>query len=464
MKKKTEIRGIEAIAGYEDEKRELLKIIRLFKGYDKYSKEGIVLPRGLILQGPPGCGKTLMASVLANECDVPFYKFDSLDDDPAKTTASLKKMFDQAESTGEPSIIYIDEIDSIVSSYSYETDASKKTTKFLMTKLDGLSKNSQNVMVIASTNHYTDIPEELLRSGRFDKKIKIDFPDYDARKKILEMYMNGHKLFSSLNVGLLASKLQGMSGADIKTLVNNALIEYIDEGRELVVNDFERIINEMQFETIGKAWHKKTNAIKVLAHEMGHAITCYAIRDMCSSVSAIQYGRTNGFTRFTKSRYSPVQVEEESLGVLTKQELLDEICISLGGMAAEKLFFGEYTTGVGMDFDESVAIMKTAVKYGFMGMRFVGIDFDDPTSDKLHENFERIKGKTIAKQCKRAYNLLKKNECLCKFLILKALLNSNAFTESDMKTYLGEYESDRKSIDAKMKSVRIDKMGDEDDE
>lgn len=284
---------LDSIAGYNEEKEELKKIINLIKNYDRYKEMGIQVPRGIILQGPPGCGKTLMANVIANECEVPFFQF-SAGDDGEKVLKELKKVYAEAERQ-TPSIVYLDELIELVTNRRFASDTSRACLQFLLTKLDG-SQKGMGVMTIASTNMYDDLPPSLLRSGRMDKKLKIDLPDAESREKILKFYTNKFALFDKLNLKILAIKLNGMSGADIKTLVNNALIEYIDQKEFVDVDDFTKLVNEMNFETVGKRWKSIKNLKRTLAHEVGHSLVGWVLEGNHGSISALKYGETAGFT------------------------------------------------------------------------------------------------------------------------------------------------------------------------
>ena len=294
---------LDNICGYEAEKREVRNIITLLNDHKKYSKQGVNIPRGLIFQGPPGTGKTLFAKAIANECNYGF--FIAFEDDCGENTLdTLKKAFNKAEEYSKknksPSLVYIDEIDKLVFTNAYGElvdDKAREATRYLLQKLDE-SDFKNKILIIASTNSYGRIPDALLRSGRFDKKFLINLPDVESRKAILQFYINNHPLFKNIDVTTLALKTNGMSGADLKTLINNTLIEYIANKSEIELNDFIKIINEMNFETIGKKWKDAKSALEVLAHEVGHLIVDWEIRGRKSwgNISALKYGNTAGHT------------------------------------------------------------------------------------------------------------------------------------------------------------------------
>lgn len=469
-----EVRNMDSIAGYEFEKRELMKLIKLFKNYDEYEKKGIKIPRGLILQGPPGTGKTLMASALANVCDVPFFMLDDSigDSCESETLSNLKKLFDEAEKK-TPSIVYIDEIDSITSSFELTTDETERITKFLLTKLDGCSDSDKQVMVIASTNSYHDLPDALIRSGRFDKQIRIDLPTIRDREKILALYMKGHSMFDGINLHNLALRIRGLSGADIKTLVNNALIEYVDEKTSLTVDDFDKLINQIQFGTIGKTWAGKESSLKVLAHEVGHALIMKFVAHKNCSIAAIKYGDLGGFTKEESVEYEtvntkdvPVPIDwpespdsEESSSQMTKINYLNDICVDFGGKAGEKVFLGDYANGVGSDMTNAISAVYSMATNGMLGNWLIGANNIAYESELTKLKFERTRKRIFDKQYARAIKTIKKHKNLGKFIISKAFDNDCVLSVTELNSVIKEYDENKTKIDAYMKYVDVMDLG-----
>ena len=305
------------ICGYKEEKKEVNNIITLLKNYESYEAKGVVIPRGIIFQGPPGTGKTLFAKAIANECGYAFNSSysDSLEEN---TLDTLKQAFAEAEKTSlktkQPALVYIDELDKLVYTDSDGdlTDSdSREAVRFLLQKLDENSKENR-VLIIASTNNYYRIPDALLRSGRFDKKFLIDLPDAESRKEILEFYINGHPLFRNIDVKSLALKTSGMSCADLKTLINNTLLNYIVDKETIVLDDFIKIINEMNFETLGKKWSSKVMSLEVLSHEVGHAIIEYKLTGKWPNISALRYGDMAGHVETCEDFEEELEYEDES--------------------------------------------------------------------------------------------------------------------------------------------------------
>ena len=445
---------MDSIAGYEEEKAELTKVINLIRNYEKYKDMGIQVPRGIVLQGPPGCGKTLMARVIATECGVPCFPFKA-GADGSKVLGELKKVYSDAEKQ-TPSIVYLDELTELVTNRRFASDTSRACLQFLLTKLDGVHKG-MGVLTIASTNAYDDLPTALLRSGRMDKKVKIGLPDAKSREEILKYYAKGYPLFDELNTKILAVKLGGMSGADIKTLMNNALIEYVDHKAHVDVEDFTKLVNEMNFETIGKRWKSIKNIKKILAHEIGHSLVGWVLEGNHGSISALKYGDTAGFTSFTPS----VEAAEDEFGdeelkfVLNKKAAENQFCIGLGGMAGELVYYGTYDSGVSGDVSQFRSMHKELCESGVFGMKRVTYRWAED-SETLKVEEERHFIKEMDKALRRALRIVKRNKYLGRYLIDLAIEHDDALTEKQIEEGIEFYMENRKRLDAKYKSTSID--------
>ena len=442
------------IAGYDEEKAEILKIVKLLNNYKAYSAQGIYIPKGLILQGPPGCGKTLLAKAIAGECDIPFFSY-SPSEDGDDVLGGLKRIF-KAAKEHTPSIVYIDEINEIVTNRRYTSDVTRKALQFLLTRLDGFDSHT-GTLVIASTNCYDDLPRSLLRSGRMDKKIKIDLPNLPSRIAIVEHYTKNFEIFSTLNTKSLAVKLKGMSGSDIKTLINNALIEYIDEKDKIVVEDFAKLIASMHFETIGKRWSSKEVVTKILAHEVGHSLVGYILQGDHGSISAIKYDGVAGFTSF--GEMIETEEDEEKQEIMSKSVLLDEICVSLGGMAGELICYGEYDSGVNGDISHCEKLFDYGLESTLFGFEMLQPYWRGDNTDKFKNTYKKVRDKIFNAQLKRAKKIIKKNYGLCRFLIDKALENSDVLTEKQIDEIIKEYNGNKKVIDKTYKHSRLSLEG-----
>lgn len=446
------------VAGYEEEKEELRKIIKLLTDYKTYEEKGIYIPKGLILQGPPGCGKTLMVRAIASECNVPFFNFENNSgiDDVIK---DLETVFKDAEKQ-KPAIVYIDELDKLVTNRQFASDKSRAVVQYLLTKLDSINSTT-GIMVVASTNCYGDIPDSLLRSGRMDKKILIDYPDAKSRIEILKYYTSKNEIFKNLNIKNLAVKLQGMTGADIKTLVNNTLIEYVDTKAEITVDDFQKLINEMNFETIGKRWDNERILTKVLAHEVGHSLVGYFIDGNPGSITGIKYGATAGFTSFDEDE--PVSVSEgaEDLDITdddtnhTGKELLEAIRRCLGGMAAELVYYKEFDTGVASDLNIAENIFSSYIELGFAGLDKVPFYFrDDPQRDKNKRL--KLRGKILKRELRKAKHIIRKNKALGYYLINEALENDDALSNKEILAAIEYYKANKAKVKKEFKHYRLE--------
>lgn len=444
---------LDSIAGYNEEKEELKKIINLIKNYDRYKEMGIQVPRGIILQGPPGCGKTLMANVIANECGVPFFQF-SAGDDGEKVLKELKKVYAEAERQ-TPSIVYLDELIELVTNRRFASDTSRACLQFLLTKLDG-SQKGMGVMTIASTNMYDDLPPSLLRSGRMDKKLKIDLPDAESREKILKFYTNKFALFDKLNLKILAIKLNGMSGADIKTLVNNALIEYIDQKEFVDVDDFTKLVNEMNFETIGKRWKSIKNLKRTLAHEVGHSLVGWVLEGNHGSISALKYGNTAGFTSFSNKVEETVDEfgDEELQFTISEKDAFKQFCIGLGGMAGELVYYGSYDSGVSGDINQLRSLHKNLIEVGVYGFKHLTYRWADD-SEELKKVQERHFLKNLKKALRKSIRIVSKYKYLGRYIIDDAIEHDDALTERQIDDAIGYFKAHKKELIAKYRNSTL---------
>lgn len=457
---------LDNILGYKEEKEAVKKIINLLNNYDKYSKQGISIPRGLIFQGPPGTGKTLFAKAIAGECNYEFYTAFS-NDLEEETLSTLKKVFKSAEEntnkTKKPSLIYIDEIDKLTYTNTYgelvDKDA-RDATRFLLQKLDE-TKSTNKILIIASTNNYGKIPQALLRSGRFDKKILIELPDKESREQILKYYINNHPLFKNINIKTLALKTAGMSGADLKTLINNTLVEYITIKKHIDDKDFLKIINEMHFETIGKQWESPKMVKKILAHEIGHALVSGVLTGDYGTVSAIKYGDVQGSTQFCDDPYEEEDdlliVSEHSNKGDTAKSLINDIIVALGGMAAEKVLLNERSIGVlGGDSDNVSNLLSFLFESGVFGFKYTTTFCPAGShSEFFREKLRKIGVKLNKKYFNKACKIIKQNRLLAYYLIEEIHKNNDVLTTDEMNLRVAFYKENKKRIDKEFRNYKI---------
>ena len=447
------------ILGYEDEKESVKKIITLLTNYEKYSKQGVSIPRGLIFQGPPGTGKTLFAKAIAGECGYKFFTALKEDEDEEDALITLKSIFREAETyskkNNSPCLIYIDELDKITylsnNEELYDSDA-REATRFLLQKLDE-TKLKNKILIIASTNNYNRIPQALLRSGRFDKKILIDIPDFESRKEILKYYINDHPLFRDIDVRKLALKTSGMSGADIKTLINNTLVEYITIKDVLEEDDFIKVINEMHFETIGKKWNTSKKILKVLVHEVGHSVVSGVLTGNYGEISAIKYGDVGGSTNFYDDDLDDVDVERENID---RASIINDIIVAFGGMASEKIILHELSTGVYGDFTQVGNALRFLFDSGHYGFKFSQDIVRG--SEKTFIIRKRLADRLCEKYFKQCCNIIRTNKELIYYLIEEVHKNNDVLSQECVQTRVNYFNEHKKELIKKYKNTDIQKL------
>lgn len=447
------------IAGYKEEKEEITKLIKLLTDYKKYEKTGVYVPKGLILQGPPGCGKTLFAKAIANECNVPFLTFQA-ESDAKVSLEKLAKLFAQAKEH-TPSIIYIDEIDKLTSSRYLGSDSVRTVIQYLLTELDGLT-SSQGIMVIASTNYYGDLPESLVRSGRMDKKICIDYPNLESRIAILEHYIKKHRVFDNVNIKSLAIKIKGMSGADIKTLVNNALIEYIDTDKVLTVDDFVGLINQMNFDDIGRRWNSKNVVTKVLIHEAGHSIVNYFLTGTCGAISGIKYGESAGHTDLYEEfefdeddLFGIIEESEQESSNVSKKDLLNQIAALFAGIMAEKTFYGTYDSGGYSDIHTATRIYNDMANLFFLDSKYIGIDTERLNDPKVVHSYLKARDRVFKKQMKTCCRIINKYKYLIRYIVDEAMAHEDTLNSAQIRNCIEYYYSHKKELATKYKNSKL---------
>lgn len=450
---------LDNIRGYEEEKVEIRKLISLFKDYKKHSKKGIYIPKGIILQGPPGCGKTLLAKAIASECSLPFYNFQS-ELSAQETLKKLQATFEEA-SKKAPAIIYIDEIDKLVNNKYYTSDNSRMLTQYILTQLDGLNTAS-GVLVLASTNNYYDLPEALCRSGRMDKKFLIDYPDVNSIAEILKYYMACSDKFD-VDVDNLALKLKGLSGADIKALVNNTLIDCLDKDK-ITLDDFGKSVNELKFETIGKHWDNKKVLREVLIHEAGHSIVSYVLNGNHGSISGISYGDTGGSTSFDEEledwfdeddydAFGREQTNSNTKKLIekytrqTKSQYFESICIALGGLAAEEYFYKQHSVGVSGDLKAVDRLLITYFTCWFGKTELIPSDLlRDGLPDKYLSKYVKERAKLLNKAKRSALKIIKQNRELIIHLVNAAQSNNDVLSSEQVAATIKFYNENKTAL------------------
>ncbi|MDO5397773.1 MAG: ATP-dependent zinc metalloprotease FtsH [bacterium] len=433
------------VAGAVEEKAELEEVVSFLKNPQKFTDLGARIPKGILLVGPPGTGKTLLAKAVAGEADVPFFSMSGSDFVELYVgvgASRVRDLFEQAK-RHKPCIIFIDEIDAVGrkrgAGMGGGHDEREQTLNQLLVEMDGFGEN-EGVIMIAATNRPDILDPALLRPGRFDRQVVVNLPDVKGREEILQVHSKKKPMDDRVDFQKIARNTVGYSGADLENLMNEAaILAARRNGRAITEKD----IDEANLKVImgsEKRSRKVTDKDKKLTayHEAGHAILGKAIqKDMAiHKVTIIPRGRAGGFTMSTP-------VEDKSYQ--SKNEMLDEIVVLLGGRAAEDIWLDDISTGASNDIERATSIARQMVKkYGMSselgvvsydegGEVFIGRDFghsknysektaamiDDAVTSLLNKKYEEAK--TLLKEHKHQL------EAVAEELIVKETLDGEEF-------------------------------------
>ncbi len=341
------------VIGLEKQIDELQDIVRFLKNPEKYEEIGANLPRGVLIYGKPGVGKTYIARAIAGEAGVPFYETSASELQSkflGESEENIRRIFDEAERNA-PSILYIDEIDSIaVKRYSENSNRyAASILNQLLACMDGFTKDSK-VIVIAATNHIDTLDDALLRSGRFDRKIFIHEPDKEARFKLIEYYSQDKVMADEVDVGRLVDVTAGLTGADIKTIINEAALLAVRKGKQCI--DEDTIMEAYRTVMIGSennySMPSKENLMRTAIHEAGHAIVSNYFGQKVSEISIISRGTAAGYNLATPDEESEYNFDD----------LKHRIMNFLGGRAAEEHFYKDVSAGASDDLKKASTITK----------------------------------------------------------------------------------------------------------
>jgi len=348
------------VAGVDEAKKELEEIVDFLKHPDKYSKLGARTPNGVILVGPSGCGKTLLAKALAGESGVPFFSIagsEFMEMFVGIGAARVRDLFSAAKKNA-PSIIFIDEIDAIGRTRSIGImpahDEREQTLNQILVEMDGFAPNEQ-VIVVAATNRGDLLDPALLRPGRFDRKIVLDYPDIEGRKAILKIHAKGKLFNADVDWEKAAKRTVGFSGADLENMLNEAAILAARANKkEIFMEDLEEAATKVKLGPEKKRFQSDFDKKITAYHEAGHAIVTHFLPNMdpVHRISIVSLGAALGFTLIPPAKD---RLHE------TKTHLLQEISSMMGGRAAEKIVFNEITTGAANDFDQATSIARAMV-------------------------------------------------------------------------------------------------------
>ena len=355
----------EQVAGADEEKEELSEMVDFLKCPEKFSTLGARIPKGVLLVGPPGTGKTLLARAVAGEANVPFFSIsgsDFVEMYVGVGASRVRDLFDQAKKDA-PSVIFIDEIDAVGrhrgAGMGGGHDEREQTLNQLLVEMDGFEKN-QGVIVIAATNRPDILDPALLRPGRFDRQVRVGYPDTKGREAILKVHSKNKPLAPDVDLRVIANSTVGFVGADLENLLNEAaLLAARRNKKAITMAEIEEATVKVIVGTEKKS-HKMSDKEKKLTayHEAGHAISTYYLetQDPVSQVSIIPRGAAGGYT---------MSVPTEDKSYKTKNGMLDDIVVLLGGRVAEKLVLGDISTGASNDIERATKLAKSMVtEYG----------------------------------------------------------------------------------------------------
>jgi cell division protease FtsH len=409
------------VAGLEGAKEEIQEIVEFLRNPDKYTALGGKIPKGALLVGPPGTGKTLLAKAVAGEARVPFFSLsgsDFVEMFVGVGASRVRDLFKQAKDKA-PAIIFIDEIDAIgrargKNNFTGSNDERENTLNQLLTEMDGFGTNT-NVIVLAATNRADVLDKALMRAGRFDRQIYVDLPDLNERKEIFEVHLRPIKTAEALDVDFLARQTPGFSGADIANVCNEAaLIAARNEHKAVTKQDFldavDRIVGGLEKKNkIITAEERKTIAF----HEAGHATVSWMLRyaSPLVKVSIVPRGQSLG-----AAWYLP-----EERQIVRPEQLLDEMCATMGGRAAEKVIFDTISTGALSDLEKVTKQARAMVTIYGLNEKLGNITFYDssgqneygftkPYSEVTAKLIDDEISKMIEEQYKRAINILKEHK------------------------------------------------------
>jgi cell division protease FtsH len=446
----------EDVAGVDEAKQELMEVVEFLSEPDKFTEIGGKIPKGILLVGPPGTGKTMLAKAVAGESGVPFFSMSGsefVEMFVGLGAARVRDLFEQAKQKA-PCIIFIDELDALGKARGFGTvgghDEREQTLNQLLVEMDGFDPNV-GVILLAATNRPEILDPALLRPGRFDRNILVDRPDKKGREEILKVHLKNIKTSKDLDLSVLAGMTSGMVGADLANLVNEAaLLAVRRKKKKAGMAEFEEAV-----ERVVAGLEKKNRLInpkerKIVAyHEMGHAIVAMSLpgTEPVQKISIIPRGiAALGYT---------MQTPIEDRFLMSKTELLNKIATLLGGRAAEEIVFDDISTGAHSDLARATDIARSMVKeYGmspkvgqvyfarekrnqFLNIPMEGaVDYSEATAELIDNEVREI----VNQQYAKAMEILQqKREVLNKGAVL--LLEKEKIEGTELKALMGEDES-----------------------
>ena len=406
------------VAGEEEAKELLQEIVDFLHNPEKYREIGAKMPKGALLVGPPGTGKTMLAKAVAGEADVPFFSISGsefVEMFVGMGAAKVRDLFKQANEKA-PCIVFIDEIDAVgkkrESGQIGGNDEREQTLNQLLSEMDGFD-GSKGVVILAATNRPESLDPALLRPGRFDRRIPVELPDLKGREDILKVHAAKIKIADNVDFNAIARTAAGASGAELANIVNEAALRAVRDGRK-----FATQTDLMESVEVVIAGYQKKNRILstkekliVSYHEVGHALVA-ALQTNSAPVQKITIiPRTSGALGFT------MQVDEGEKYLMTKEELENKIATFTGGRVAEELVFGDVTTGASNDIEQATKLARSIIKrygmseFGMVAMEslnnvYLGGDTSMSCSQETAAKIDDLVVALVQKQYEKAKNLL----------------------------------------------------------
>lgn len=431
------------VAGEDEAKESLSEIVDYLHNPKKYSDVGASMPKGVLLVGPPGTGKTMLAKAVAGEANVPFFSMSGsefVEMFVGMGASKVRDLFSQAKEKA-PCIVFIDEIDAIGKKRDDQfssNDEREQTLNQLLTEMDGFQENI-GVIILAATNRPETLDPALTRPGRFDRRVPVELPDLAGREAILKVHAKKIKTADDVNFHTIARMASGASGAELANIINEAALRAVRNNRTVVTEaDLEESI-----ETVIAGYQKKNAVLsdsekKVVAyHEIGHALVA-AMQSHSAPVQKITIiPRTSGALGYT------MQVDQGDKYLLTKQELENKIATFTGGRAAEELVFGEITTGASNDIEQATKLARAMItRYGMsedfdmvaletVSNQYLGGDASLACSADTQNEIDRKVVELVKRQHEKASKILADNrrklDELAKYLYEKETITGEEF-------------------------------------
>jgi cell division protease FtsH len=442
------------VAGLEEAKEEVMEIVDFLKQPKKYTSLGGKIPKGALLVGPPGTGKTLLAKAMAGEAQVPFFSLsgsDFVEMFVGVGASRVRDLFKQAREKA-PCIIFIDEIDAIGRARGknamMSNDERENTLNQLLVEMDGFGGDT-GIIILAATNRPDVLDSALLRPGRFDRQISIDRPDVKGREEIFKVHLGPIKVSESLDIHKLAEQTPGFAGADIANVCNEAALIAARKGKSGVeMKDFQDAIDRVigGLEKKNKIISKDEKEV-IAYHEAGHAICGWFLEHAYPLLKVTIVPR--GTAALGYAQYTP---KEQYL--YTIEQLTDQMCMTLGGRAAEQIFFGKISTGASNDLQQITRMAYSMVTTYGMNEKIGNVSFYDPSQENAFQKpFSEETGKIIDEEVRKmidaAYHrtlaLLQERKAEVEKLA-QALLTREVLHKSDVEELIGNRPFEEKPI------------------